>query len=151
MRYQLFCYQQMVVNNCLTLVVSSIFITLALWFISLWFMLYAHCITSSLRALLYVDVARSSQVSSLALGGLVSLQLYFTYLSSHAVANHLASSSRPTICYRFIQRSTFDFVPSIKKTFVKLSLPPRKVFHNSKGKIVIKISAYVLHQMVLKC
>lgn len=37
MRYQLFCYQQMAVNNCLTLVVSCIFITLVPWFISLYF------------------------------------------------------------------------------------------------------------------
>lgn len=37
MRYQLFCYQQMAVNNCLTLVLSCIFITLVPWFISLYF------------------------------------------------------------------------------------------------------------------
>lgn len=77
MRYQLFCYQQMAVNNCLTLVVSCIFITLVPWFISLYFsMIFVvrslhHFLTTCSRVWcmwMWHEVRT----------GLVSLQLYFT-------------------------------------------------------------------------
>lgn len=63
-RYQLFSYQQMAVNNCLTLVVSCFFRTTVPQFISLYFpMIYVvHLSTASLPHC--VDVARSSYVSS---------------------------------------------------------------------------------------
>lgn len=67
-RYQLFSYQQMAVNNCLTLVVSCFFRTTVPQFISLYLpMIYVvHLSTASLPhcVLSYVDVERSSYVSS---------------------------------------------------------------------------------------
>lgn len=135
MRYQLFCYQQMAVNNCLTLVFSCIFITLVPWFTSLYFsMIYVvrslhHFLTTCSRVC--GCGTKFTYVLPRPRGALL-VTVVFTYLNSHAVANHLASSSRTTFCYRFIQRSTFDFVPSIKETFVKLSL-------NRRGRFLIKV------------
>lgn len=81
-RYQLFSYQQMAVNNCLTLVVSCFFRTTVPQFISLYFpMIYVvHLSTASLPhcVLSYVDVARSSYVSSLT--RIVTLPRYICYV-----------------------------------------------------------------------